>query len=1336
MFRNKIDILFLSILLMFLSISFAFSEAFPGADAVPDLYTPALNGAGAFSTSQGGAPVSAVNPAQGGAAQLMVFDLGYLALPGFGSESGLGHDIGLGALIPTKYAVFGGSLRLLLSPFDAFPIKNTFGGNVNVSKELYPGMNVGAGLNFGFGDEWTLSGDLGFRYNMGKIAFMDDFTWAVVLRNLGKSWTPTAFTPIGGVSFDFLRVDGAENKPDPLRLGLSADLGLPGFTNFTGKIGLNAVIAELVNISLSTGFNVEEITAKKSASMIPSVGITFHLATKKNTDYSPAGVLNRDGNMAISASARPLYDDIWAMGAGFSWTVGIPDRTAPAITVDYADTQWISPNNDGKSDVLEFPITITDQRYVAEWTLDIQDEAGNVVRTYRNKELRPETQGFRNVFDQLIAVKTQVEIPENLRWDGNLETGGMAPDGNYFFTLSAVDDNGNKSSYPLKEVIIDNTHPSVEITALTEAERIFSPDGDGNKDVFSIEQSSSAEDLWDAGFYNAEGIKVKSFDFANAEAQNITWDGTDDGGLIVPDGIYTYKISSIDKAMNDEYTDVANIIVNTIQPSLSLTIEDAYFSPNNNGVKDNMILHTDVPITDGITQWKAEIKDTDGIVRRTYNGNFQVPSEIIFDGNDAAGKRLTESSYQATLVVSYRNGYVSSASSPVFTLDVTAPSGNVRTEYNAFSPNNDGKQDEMIFVQNASQEVLWTGEIRSQNNVNAVVKTFRFSGIPPAKLSWDGRNDEGGLSEDGNYRYQFISTDQSGNRGSSIPVSFNLSTADTPLILTTDKLEFSPNADRIEDVIVFMPLLQVREGIAAYQLEILDSQNIPMRTFEGGSTVPNVFVWDGKNDTGAPVSDAAYMGRMIVTYTAGNQPSANSQIVTLDTTSPYAELSAPYTLFSPNGDGQRDEQPFNISTIGNDEWEARILDSRENMIQSWEWTGSAPSIQWDGKDKAGNPMPDASYGFVLRSTDDAGNSYTETIQNIVLDVRAPRAFLTASNSSFAPKNGGNESIRFAIILNPDDGISEWNFDIKDEKGNVIRQFLASNEASDIIPESIEWDGRNEAGTINEGKYTAQLSVHYEKGDSVNVSAGPVTLDISGPALSFTTSPEYFSPDNDGAEDDLFISLSAKDASPIDSWTFEIREPQPPFNLFYKIEGKGMPSERLVWDGRSSTGELVQAATDYPAKFTAVDNLGNVNSTERMVGVDVLVLRDGDMLRIQVPSIIFRENAADFNNIPKENLDNNIRVLRRIAEILNKFRGYKVQVEGHANPVTRTIDEETKELQPLSEDRAHAVMDMLVEYGVDRNRLTSVGMGGSRPVIQWEDHDNWWKNRRVEFILIK
>jgi flagellar motor protein MotB len=254
---------------------------------------------------------------------------------------------------------------------------------------------------------------------------------------------------------------------------------------------------------------------------------------------------------------------------------------------------------------------------------------------------------------------------------------------------------------------------------------------------------------------------------------------------------------------------------------------------------------------------------------------------------------------------------------------------------------------------------------------------------------------------------------------------------------------------------------------------------------------------------------------------------------------------------------------------------------------------------------------------------------------------------------------------------------------------------------------------------------------------VIVEEAPAAQDEPVPILSYSAAPQYFSPDNDGVDDQLIVSLTAAAATPIVSWSFEIREPEPPYPVFYRIEGKGSPPARITWDGRSLKGELVQAATDYPFTFKAEDSRGLVGSMNGSIGVDVLVIGEENGLRIQVPSIIFRAGSADFVGLSADIAANNVRVLRRIAEILNKFRDYKVQVEGHANRTQQNAtEEERNELQPLSQSRAQAVVRQLVEFGVNRNRLTAMGMGSTKPVAQFEDRNNWWKNRRVEFILIK
>jgi hypothetical protein len=162
-----------------------------------------------------------------------------------------------------------------------------------------------------------------------------------------------------------------------------------------------------------------------------------------------------------------------------------------------------------------------------------------------------------------------------------------------------------------------------------------------------------------------------------------------------------------------------------------------------------------VPVKEGITGWSVTVRDTAGTARRTISDAAvpSPPARIDFDGMGDSGGLLPEGAYNAELSVSYRNGYVSTSLSPAFTLDITPPQAMVRTEYNAFSPNNDGRQDEMIFTQEGSSELAWVGEIRRAGAPahERTVRTMRFTGTPPGRVTWDGLTDSGALASDGDY---------------------------------------------------------------------------------------------------------------------------------------------------------------------------------------------------------------------------------------------------------------------------------------------------------------------------------------------------------------------------------------------------------------------------------------------------------------------------------------------------------------------------------------------------------------------------------------------------------
>ena len=248
---------------------------------------------------------------------------------------------------------------------------------------------------------------------------------------------------------------------------------------------------------------------------------------------------------------------------------------------------------------------------------------------------------------------------------------------------------------------------------------------------------------------------------------------------------------------------------------------------------------------------------------------------------------------------------------------------------------------------------------------------------------------------------------------------------------------------------------------------------------------------------------------------------------------------------------------------------------------------------------------------------------------------------------------------------------------------------------------------------------------------------PPPADTS-PELSAAFSVRYFNP-YDG---DLVIYLSAEDPSPITEWRFEINEPQPPYLLFYAWEGQGQPPAQLSWDGRGIDGEMVMSALDYPFVFTATNELGNSSIFRSAIGTDIFVIQEGLNFRIQVPSIIFASNSGGWDGVDPEISATNAFILRRIAQALNRFSDYHIQVEGHANATVPPSDvagrqrEHAEELQPLSELRAATIVNYLVGLGIDSERLSYFGIGGDRPIADWDDRVNWWKNRRVEFLLIR
>ena len=85
-------------------------------------------------------------------------------------------------------------------------------------------------------------------------------------------------------------------------------------------------------------------------------------------------------------------------------------------------------------------------------------------------------------------------------------------------------------------------------------------------------------------------------------------------------------------------------------------------------------------------------------------------------------------------------------------------------------------------------------------------------------------------------------------------------------------------------------------------------------------------------------------------------------------------------------------------------------------------------------------------------------------------------------------------------------------------------------------------------------------------------------------------------------------------------------------------------------------------------------------------------------------------------------------INRIAELMKKDTSLKFEVQGHCDATGSDAVND-----PLSQQRAEAIVAALVEQGIAQARLTAVGKGSHSPIADNSTDEGRAKNRRVEFV---
>ena len=563
--------------------------------------------------------------------------------------------------------------------------------------------------------------------------------------------------------------------------------------------------------------------------------------------------------------------------------------------------------------------------------------------------------------------------------------------------------------------------------------------------------------------------------------------------------------------------------------------------------------------------------------------------------------------------------------------------------------------------------------------------------------------------------------------------------------IESDNKYVSPNHDGAQDYVVFALGVKDDSRIKGWKLQVKDANNRVVKEFktserdtiEGltlkkfikriiqkkeSQVVPEKIMWDGTDAEGKTVKDGKYTYAFNAWDERNNIAAVRSGMLFIDNTSPVVSLQSTENLFSPNGDNQKDTFVItqDIKTAPEDTWKAGFRDKEGNVLKSYSFNGNeVPGrIAWDGKDDQGKDVPEGLYYYFISSKDLAGNTAEGEIREITLTRKYEVADITLSSLYFSFAR--DREVAITPALSNTGGLESWKVTVYDDSQKPVREI----SGRDALPEKVTWDGKdNEGEKLGDGEYFIRFSTRFRSGNTPESFDKKIVIDSTPPDADITHDHEYFSPDGDGENDVLTISAKAKDRFGIKRWKITIFAPAG--TVFRSFEGNGDVAEEIKWDGLSEDKDIVESAADYFAQLEVEDMAGNVASSDRdRIKVDILVIVTERGLKMRISNIEFEFDKATLKRRGKK-------ILNRVYELLGKYENYDVIVEGHTDDVG--TDEYNLK---LSERRAKAVEDYLIDRGVNSKRLRFVGMGETVPLYPNTNKENKRRNRRVEFLLIK
>ncbi|MGL4560764.1 MAG: hypothetical protein ACRCV0_00545 [Brevinema sp.] len=398
-------------------------------------------------------------------------------------------------------------------------------------------------------------------------------------------------------------------------------------------------------------------------------------------------------------------------------------------------TNYFSPNEDLIDDTVTLLPYVIETNNINAWRLNIEDQQGNLVKTFEGKyEKLEDNYTVGDFFKAYFLPNKSTLIPQKIVWNGKDNKKQQVSDGIYHATLQLRYNENEITTSDTNIIIVDNTKPTATITPSVKT--LYLGDDPKQRLIFTQEMSV---DPWRVKFVDqSDQTLLADWVWKENEAPiTNVWELKNPLRVNVASGLYSYIACSIDKAGNISTIIISNIGIETKPRKPSITSDIKSFSPNHDDEFDFVKIFPGDNATIGLVSSKVLIYNSSGdIVKSNIIDVNNIPSLLIWDGKDGNSKKLDDGSYFFVLENEFDDKQIFHSNPLIIELDTSIPSFTLNYSPKRFSPDKDSINDNLnIFFKTEDVTGIgaWTISLRDQDG-----KTLKeFTGDQAEKsFSW------------------------------------------------------------------------------------------------------------------------------------------------------------------------------------------------------------------------------------------------------------------------------------------------------------------------------------------------------------------------------------------------------------------------------------------------------------------------------------------------------------------------------------------------------------------------------------------------------------------------